>query len=133
MEEKELRSIPLFASLTGKERRAIAPHADQIEVPEGTDLVRQGDFAYEFFVIEEGTAEVTRQGAHVADLGPGDFFGEMAALTDGTRNAAVISTSPLTAIVMTAHDFRAMAKEMPSVADKISAAVAERLKSLSPS
>jgi CRP/FNR family cyclic AMP-dependent transcriptional regulator len=133
MDEKRLTAIPLFASLSKQERRHVAQHADEVDVPAGKELVHEGGFAYEFFVIEQGTAEVTRQGAHVADLGPGDFFGEMAALTDSTRNAAVMSTSPLTAIVMTAHDFRAMAKGMPAVADKISAAVAERLKSLSPS
>jgi CRP-like cAMP-binding protein len=75
MDESELRSIPLFQSLTSEERRAIAPHADEIDVPEGTELVRQGEFAYEFFVIEEGTAEVNRDGEHVAELGPGDFLG----------------------------------------------------------
>jgi len=133
MDEKRLSGIPLFASLSKKDRRRVAQLADELDLPAGKELVHEGGFAYEVFVIETGTAEVTRHGEHVADLGPGDFFGEMAALTDGTRNAAVISTTPLTAIVMTAHDFRTMATEMPSVAEQISTAVAARLKSLSPS
>lgn len=83
MEESQLRSVPLFQSLSSEERRAVAQHADQIEVPEGTELVRQGEFAYEFFVIEEGTAEVTRDDERVAELGPGDFLGER---RDGRRH-----------------------------------------------
>src|SRR4051812_22067121 len=133
MDEKRLSGVPLFASLPKKDRRRVAQLADELELPAGKELVHEGGFAYEGFVIETGTAEGTRRGAHVADLGPGDFFGGMAALTDGTRNAAVVSTSPLTAIVMTAHDFRTVAKELPAVAEAISAAVAERAKSLSPS
>src|SRR4051812_38856240 len=133
MDEKRLSGVPLFASLSKKDRRRVAQLADELELPAGKELVQEGGFAYEVFVIETGTAEVTRHGDHVADLGPGDFFGEMAALTDGTRNAAVVTTSPLTAIVMTAHDFRTVATEMPGVAERISAAVAERLQSLSPS
>jgi CRP-like cAMP-binding protein len=61
MEESELRSVPLFESLSREERQVIAQHADEIEAPEGTELVRQGEFAYECFVIEEGT--VARAGA----------------------------------------------------------------------
>jgi CRP/FNR family transcriptional regulator, cyclic AMP receptor protein len=133
MDEKRLEGIPLFAALSKKERRRVSQLADEVDVPAGKELVHEGGFAYEFFVIEDGSAEVTRQGKHVADLGAGDFFGEMAALSDGTRNAAVKSTSPLTAVVMTAHDFRVMAKEMPSVAAAITAAVEERSRSLSPS
>jgi CRP/FNR family cyclic AMP-dependent transcriptional regulator len=126
MEEKELRSIPLFESLTSEERRAVAPNADRIEVPEGTKLVRQGDFAYEFFVIEEGTAEVTRDGEHVADIGPGDFLGEMGIVTHAVRNATVVTTSDARVVVMTEQALRSMARTNPGVAERITAAVEER-------
>jgi CRP/FNR family transcriptional regulator, cyclic AMP receptor protein len=126
MDESELRSIPLFESLTNEERRAIAPHADEVEVPEGTELVRQGDFAYEFFVIEEGTAEVKRDGEHVAELGPGDFLGEMGIVGKVVRNATVVTTSPARVVVMTEQALRSMARTNPSVADRITAAVEKR-------
>ena len=126
MEESELRSVPLFESLTSEERRAIAPHADEIEVPEGTELVRQGEFAYEFFVIEEGTAEVMRDGERVAELGPGDFLGEMGIVGKVVRNATVVTTSPARVIVMTEQALRSMARTNPAVADRITAAVEER-------
>jgi CRP-like cAMP-binding protein len=126
MEESELRSIPLFESLSTEERRVIAQHADQIDVSEGTDLVRQGEFAYEFFVIEDGTAEVTRDGKHVADLGPGDFLGEMGIVGKVVRNATVITTSSARVIVMTEQAMRSMSALNPAVADRITTAVEER-------
>jgi CRP-like cAMP-binding protein len=126
MEESELRSIPLFESLTSEERRAIAPHADEIDAQEGTELVRQGEFAYEFFVIEEGTAEVLRDGERIAELGPGDFLGEMGIVGKVVRNATVVTTSPARVIVMTEQALRSMARTNPAVADRITAVVEER-------
>ena len=126
MEESELRSIPLFESLTSEERRAIAPHADEIEVQEGTELVRQGEFAYEFFVIDDGTADVMRDGERIAELGPGDFLGEMGIVGKVVRNATVVTTSPSRVVVMTEQALRSIATTNPAVADRITAVVEER-------
>ena len=126
MKESELRTIPLFESLSSDERQAIAPHADEIEVPEGTELVRQGEFAYEFFVIEDGTAEVMRDGDRIAELGPGDFLGEMGIVAKVVRNATVVTTSPARVIVMTEQALRSLTRTNPGVADRITAAVEER-------
>ena len=71
MDESTLRSISLFESLSPQARASIAQHADELDLPEGTELARQGEFAYEFFVIEEGGAEVLRDGERIAELGPG--------------------------------------------------------------
>jgi CRP-like cAMP-binding protein len=130
MDESSLRSVPLFASLSSDERSAIAQHADEIEVPEGTELVRQGEFAYEFFVLEEGTAEVMRDGERVAELGAGDFLGEMGIVSQAVRNATVVTTSPARAIVMTEQAFRSVRTLNPAVADQITAAVEERCPAL---
>ncbi len=130
MEESQLRTVPLFESLSSEERRAIAGLADEIDVPEGHQLVRQGDFAYEFFVIEEGSAEVLRDGEHVADLGPGDFLGEMGIVSKAVRNATVVTTSPTRVIVMTEQAMRSMARTYPAVADRIKAAVEDRCPAL---
>jgi CRP/FNR family transcriptional regulator, cyclic AMP receptor protein len=126
MDEKSLRSVPLFDSLSKGDRRSIAQHADELDAPEGTELVRQGDFAYEFFVIEEGTAEVRRDGERVAELGPGDFLGEMGIVSQGVRNATVVATSQVRAIVIDEQSFRSMRRLNPSVADRITEAVEER-------
>jgi len=70
MDESQLASIDLFSSLSRRERREIANRAEEIDVAAGTHLVREGEFAYEFFVIREGSADVLREGEHIADLGP---------------------------------------------------------------
>ena len=79
MDASRLKSIPLFEEVGDEELDQIAPFAQEVSVPEGQVLVREGDFSYELMAIEEGEAEVTRGGEHLADLGPGDFFGEMLA------------------------------------------------------
>jgi CRP-like cAMP-binding protein len=130
MDESSLRSVPLFESLSSEERRTIAQHTDVIEVPEGTELVRQGEFAYEFFVLEDGAADVVRDGKRVAELGPGDFLGEMGIVAQAVRNATVVTASPARAIVMTEQAFRSMRALNPAVAERIEAAVEERCAAL---
>jgi len=130
MDEHRLTSVPLFASLSDQERRRIAQCADEVDLPEGYHLVREGRFAYEVFVIEQGTAEVLRHGEKIADLGPGDVIGEMATMSDGTRNAEVVSTSPMTLIVMTSREFRQVAKDMPAVGEHIQRIIDERTQAL---
>ena len=130
MDDSRLAKLPLFESLSKKELREVAGNADEIGLPQGKTLVSEGDFSYEFFVIEEGSAEVLIHGDRVAELGPGDFFGEMGLLEHQQRNASVVATSPLTVIVMTGGAFRQMARAMPRVGEKISAAVKERCQAL---
>jgi CRP-like cAMP-binding protein len=132
MDEAHLESIPLFAGLSRKERRMVAQHADEVDVKAGREIVREGDFAYEFFAIEEGTAEVKRGEQHLAELGPGDFFGEMGLLEQAPRNASVITRSPVTAVVMTGKEFRQIDRELPEVAKKIRKAIDERCRHLMP-
>jgi cAMP-dependent protein kinase regulator len=126
MDEDRLKGIPLFAGLKRKERRALAPRADEVECEKGKTLVREGEWPYEFFAIEQGTAEVRRGEQLLAELGPGDFFGEMALVGDTRRNATVVATSPVKVVVMTGQAFRQTARELPEVATKIRAAVEER-------
>jgi CRP-like cAMP-binding protein len=126
MDESRLASIDLFSSLSKRERTEIASRADEIDVPEGTHLVREGEFAYEFFVIEDGSAEVLRDGQHVADLGPGDFLGEIGIVTRAPRNASVIAREPTRVMVLSEQDFRGVARSFPTVAEQIREAVRER-------
>jgi CRP/FNR family transcriptional regulator, cyclic AMP receptor protein len=130
MDESALQSIPLFESLPSGARRVVAQHADELDVDEGTALVRQGEFAYEFFVLESGSAEVVRDGERIAELGPGDFLGEMGIVDMTVRNATVTTTSPARVIVMTEQDFRSMKHNNQEIADQITAAVEERCRAL---
>jgi CRP/FNR family transcriptional regulator, cyclic AMP receptor protein len=130
VDESRLASIDLFSSLSKRERREISQYADDIDVPEGTQLVREGEFAYEFFVIEEGSAEVVRDGDHVADLGRGDFLGEMGIVGQTQRNASVVARSPVRVIVLSEQDFRGISRAFPDVGERIQEAVEERYRSL---
>ncbi len=130
MDEKRLESIPLFAGLSRKERRSVAQRADEVDLEAGREIVRKGEYAYEFFAIEEGTAEVKRGDQHLAELGPGDFFGEMGLIENAPRNASVVTRSPLTAVVMTGSAFRQIDRELPEVSKKIRKAIDERCRHL---
>ena len=132
MDEQKVDSIPLFAGLSKKERQAIAQHADELRFEEGRQLVREGSFPYEFFILEAGSADVTHNGERLAELGPGDFFGEMALVDRTRRNASVVATSPITVVVMTGQAFRQMKRELPAVCERITREVEERGRSIAP-
>ena len=130
MDEARLKQSPLFAGLNRKERQALAPRTDEVDLDQGRVIVREGEWPYEFFAIEQGTVEVRRGDQLLAELGPGDFFGEMGLVSDTRRNASVVASSPVTVIVMTAQAFRQTSREMPVVAAKIRAAIEERCRQL---
>ena len=126
MDMTKLRSIPLFSGLSKKELREVARHADEVDVPEGKELLKAGSTPFEFFAIEDGSVDVRRDDEVVAQLGPGDFFGETALIERGVRNATVTAAEPSTLMVMTTSEFRAMASTLPSVAAELQRAVDER-------
>lgn len=127
MDAKRLDEVPLFAGLSKRERERVARWADEIDEPAGYLLCNQGNFAHEFFVLLEGTVQVRKDDRHLTDLGPGDFFGEIALVAQDRRTATVMATTPVRAVVMHARDFGAMRTEMPAVCDRIEAAIRERL------
>ena len=126
MDEARLRSIPLFAGLSKHELREIARVADEVDVAAGKRLIDRGETAYEFFVIEDGSCEVKAGDRQLAELGPGDFMGEMGSLARAKRNASVVATSQMTAVVMTARDLRRVEHEMPELHGRLQAAIDER-------
>ncbi len=126
MDAERLSKLPLFEELDRHDLSIVARWADDIDVQPGTALLEEGRFPHEFFVIEEGTAEVVAGDKHLADLGPGDFFGEMALLEQHRRNATVRATSAMRVVVMHARDFSAMEDEMPEIAQRIREVMEER-------
>jgi CRP-like cAMP-binding protein len=127
MEAKRLEHVSLFSTLSKKELEQVARWTDEVTVPEGEELTTEGKLAHEFFLIEDGTAEVRKDGEAVNLLGPGDFFGEIGLVETARRTASVVATTPLTVIVMAKHDFATMERDMPAVADRIRAAIRARL------
>ena len=127
MDAARLKSIPLFASLSDRDRADVARFADEITVPAGKKLAEEGQFAYEFFVIEQGTAEVTKDGRVLAQLGPEDFFGEIGLVEAERRTATVVAKSPMELIVIFGPNFRRLERELPELAGQIRTAIRERL------
>ena len=122
-----LEGIGAFSGLSRDELEKLAGWTFEVEVPEGEELLQEGRLAHEFFVIEDGAVEIRSGGERIAELGAGDFFGEIALLEGGARTATVIATTPLRLIVMSAQEFRRMEQELPAVADRVRAAVQARL------
>ncbi|HXG76975.1 MAG TPA: cyclic nucleotide-binding domain-containing protein [Gaiellaceae bacterium] len=119
--------VPLFAGLSKRELAQIAAIADEIDLPAGKALTREGERGREFFVLLEGEAEVRRKGRRIATKHAGDFFGEIALVASIPRVATVTTTSPARALVIVDHDFRALVKSTPAIALKVLEAVAHRL------
>src|SRR5205823_2237477 len=121
-----LKGIPLFGALPEKQLKTAAHLADEVEVKEGTHLVDEGRFAHEFFVIEDGKADVVVDGKTIAELGPGDFFGEIALIKTERRTASVVAKTPMKLVVIFGPNFRSLASDLPGVQQKIDAAIEDR-------
>ena len=127
MNPNRLRDIPIFKHLSKSELQRLAGWLQVQSVPEGYQLVQEGAFAHEFFLIEDGEAAVVQDGERIAALGPGDFFGEIGLLEAERRTASVVATTPMDVIVMFQPEFEQMKRELPTVADQVQAAIRARL------
>ena len=115
MDPERLRAIPVFASLDDETLKGIATFATESSVPAGKQLVKEGDYAYEFMAIEEGEADVIRGGEKVATLGPGDFFGEIAVLEKTLRTASVVATTPMRLVTLSHWDLKRVGDAMEQI------------------
>ena len=119
MDPSRLKKIPVFSDLTDDELRHIANLAAEVSVPEGKELVREGDYSYDVLAIEEGTAKVERGGEQLTELGPGDVVGEMGVLERSQRSATVTATSPMRLVTLTSWDIRKLNKNAPTAVDHL--------------
>ena len=126
MDPSRLKQIPVFQNVPDEELREISTFAEEESVEEGERLVNEGDFSYEFMAIEEGEAEVQREGEQVATLGPGDYFGEVGLLEKDRRNATVIAKSPMRLVTLTGWDLKRMEKSMPEAVEQIRQTMEQR-------
>jgi CRP/FNR family cyclic AMP-dependent transcriptional regulator len=122
-----LSRVPLFSGCSKKELHQIASIADEIDLRPGKVLTRQGAAGREFFVLLEGTVDVVRDGKKIDTLGAGDFFGELALISNIPRTATVTATSPIRTLVVVDRDFRRLLKDDVSVAVKVLETMAERM------
>ena len=125
---KRLSQVQLFSACNKRDLSRIAALAEEVEIPAGRVLMRQGDFGQEAFVIADGRAKATIRGKRSAKLGPGECFGEMALLHSAPRSATVTAETDMRLFVLGSRQFSALIRDNPGIAQRVLAAVAERLR-----
>src|SRR3954470_2157052 len=126
MDATQLKRISIFQDVPDEDLRVITTFATTDEVPEGTVIVKEGDYANHFMAIEEGSAKVIRGGEEVGQLGPGDIFGEMGLLERERRSASVEATTRVRLIKIERWELQRMKKTIPHVYARIEQLAAER-------
>src|ERR671934_2926568 len=119
MDTARLKQIEVFSSLPEEQLEHLAQMAEESSVEEDETIVRAGTWPYQLFAIEEGSAEVRRDGEAVAELGPGDVLGETGVLKRGLRNADVVATSGTRLIFFTHSQVKQMRKESPELGERL--------------
>jgi CRP/FNR family transcriptional regulator, cyclic AMP receptor protein len=123
-----LAQVRLFRACSRKELTTIGRASDEVRVSAGKTIVEEGQTGHEFFLILEGNASVTRNGRKVATLGPGDYFGELALLDRGPRNATVKADGDMEILVLGQREFSGVLDEVPTIAHKLLSSMATRLR-----
>jgi CRP-like cAMP-binding protein len=126
---EQLRKIPLFDRCSKRELAGLAALVDELELPEGQTLAREGERGKEFLVLADGIADVASGGEVVNRLGPGDFFGEISLVTGEPRTATVTTRSPSRLLIFSAPAFRSLLHDAPGIRSRVLAAAALRLAS----
>ena len=123
-----IKGVPLFAGASKAQLAEIAGIADEVDLPAGKTLIKEGDSGREFFVLIDGTADVSQGGKQIGRMmGPGDFFGEIALISKAPRTATVTTTTGVRALVVTDRAFRQLLEHSPDIAVVVLTARAERL------
>jgi CRP-like cAMP-binding protein len=125
-----LHRIPLFERLGKTELSRVAQLADEVDVPADRVLMRQGDLGSQMFVVASGRVRIERDGENLAELGPGDWFGEMALVSEGNRSATATAVEPSRLFVLAHREFHSLMDENPGVRSAVFECVADRLRKL---
>jgi CRP/FNR family cyclic AMP-dependent transcriptional regulator len=122
-----IKTVPLFAGCSKRELAQIASIADELDLPEGATLTHEGQRGREFLVLVSGTADVRHGERLLAELGDGDFLGEIALVLDAPRSATVTATSPVRLLVIERRAFKQLLEDVPAIQTKVLEALASRL------
>jgi CRP-like cAMP-binding protein len=123
VDTERVAAVTIFAGLPEAELAAIAEAAFDVEIAAGQELATEGDLGHALFAIETGTADVTKNGATLRKIGPGDVLGEVAVLSGGRRTASVVATSPMRLIGLFKRDVWALDRTAPAGAARLRAAL----------
>lgn len=126
MDVSALKNAPLFADVPDDALSKVATFATLESVAEGKTIIREGGYSNDFYVIDDGTVRVEREGEQVAELGPGDVFGEQGLLEKQARSATVVATSPVRLIKIEHWELARMRQSMPEVVEELRRKVEER-------
>jgi CRP/FNR family cyclic AMP-dependent transcriptional regulator len=127
-----LARVPLFSALRGRDLERVGQLADEIDVPAGKVLMRQGDTGQEFFIVVDGTLRVERDGKAVAERGPGEFVGEIALVDEAPRSATVTCETPCRLLVIGHREFHELLQEQRAIERAVLVALADRVRQLEP-
>ena len=119
--------VPLFQHCSKSELKRIAGLADELDLPVGKVLIREGEPGREFFVLLDGRVDVSRKGQSLNTLQSGDFFGEVALVSNAPRNATITALTMLRVLVVTDRDFRNLLRESPQIQLKVLEALGDRI------
>ena len=126
MDVSALKSTPLFANVADEALAKVATFATLESAVEGKTIIREGGYSNDFYVIEDGTVKIEREGEQLAELGPGDVFGEQGLLEKQARSATVVATSPVRLIKIEHWELARMRQSMPEVIEELRRKVEER-------
>ena len=127
-----LKRTPLLSALGRKEIEAVGMLVDEIDVPAGQVLMREGDTGREFFVLVEGTVGIDRGGTRIRTLKSGDFFGEIALLAEGPRTATATVDGASRLLVLGHREFHSLMDQFPAIRTCVLEALATRIRNLEP-
>jgi CRP-like cAMP-binding protein len=127
-----LSKVPMFAGCRSAELVEIGKLAEEVGVKEGKVLAKEGSSGEEFFVIVDGTVEITKNGKHIRNLGPGDHFGELAILAEVPRTATATATTPATLFVLGHREFHTLLDDQPGIREKVLLSVAVWISEIAP-
>ena len=127
---EHLAAVPLFDGVSKKELEKIAKAGDEINMAAGTVIVDQGQTGREAFVVLEGSVSIKRNNRKVATLGPGDIVGELSLLDHGPRTATAICETECELLVLDQRHFRGVLEQVPTLASKLLASLAGRIREL---
>jgi CRP-like cAMP-binding protein len=125
---KRLSQVSLFSACSKRDLQRIASLADEVDVPADTVLMRKGEPGHEAFVIERGRAKAVVPGKGAVVMGPGECFGELALIHRAPRSATVTTETDCRLLVIASREFSSLMDSVPSMARKVLAAMADRIR-----
>lgn len=125
---EQLQRVPLLADLDRRELQSLASSFKERTFKAGETIASEGTGGVGFFIIDDGKAKITLRGEERAELGPGNYFGELALIDEGTRTATVIADTDMRCYGLTSWEFRPLVEGNSQIAWKLLKSLAKQLR-----